>query len=518
MAFDATTLFGGAAIAAVIAMWGTIKDLWARVASLIVVTIELDNDLAEAMGLYAWSSGKFRRSPFGMRKFMGWSEYVRPRKRIEVVGFEFFSTQSTVFWKGYRPLLIGWNEKEGHRDSLHVTFVRGFFQHDALILEALKYFNDSKSVRTRNGRRFKIQKLHGTGRVTFDLASDRDRGHADAGGSSPQVSANAEGRPIGLTYDELGLASDGASSLDRMALSGEVDAAVVEAQRWLAGKNWYEARHIPWRRGWLLHGKPGTGKTTLARSVAQSLDLPIKVFDLGSMTNQEFQRHWERACSENPCMVLIEDLDGVFDGRTNVLGDNGGGLTFDTFLNALSGVQSADGVFVVITTNHLDKVDSALGQVKDGMSTRPGRLDRVLELANPDHEGRLKIAQRILDAYPDLIARVVEEGTKDTGAQFQERCTSLALARYWADKQAPASKESGVPLAWRCGQSDVDAMSVQGKSVSCNHPDAGPETNGASGELDDPEMLGGYSGARIDRIDNVTGSAFGLPSQTEDRY
>lgn len=80
-------------------------------------------------------------------------------------------------------------------------------------------------------------------------------------------------------------------------------------------------------------------------------------------------------------IALIEDIDGVFHGRQNVLrGESGQGsrLTFDCVLNCLSGVQTADGVFTVITTNHLELVDPALGRpMASGDASRPGRLDHL---------------------------------------------------------------------------------------------------------------------------------------------
>jgi SpoVK/Ycf46/Vps4 family AAA+-type ATPase len=139
-----------------------------------------------------------------------------------------------------------------------------------------------------------------------------------------------------------------------------------------------------------------------------------------------------------PCIALIEDIDGVFHGRKNISGGNaemsaflrnaemmgrdgqdgqGGdgedtisqpkeasgedgegrqqrqmrrpqipmnsGLTFDCLLNVLDGVERLEGVFVIITTNDITKVDPAIGQpTGDNGSTRPGRIDRVIELRN----------------------------------------------------------------------------------------------------------------------------------------
>ena len=60
-------------------------------------------------------------------------------------------------------------------------------------------------------------------------------------------------------------------------------------------------------------------------------------------------------------------------------------------------------------------------------STRPGRIDRVLELGELDEAGRRKLASRILEEWPGEWETVIDEGLGDTAAQFQERCTRRAL-------------------------------------------------------------------------------------------
>ena len=82
----------------------------------------------------------------------------------------------------------------------------------------------------------------------------------------------------------------------------------------------------------------------------------------------------------------------------------------------------------MITTNRLDRVDPALGLPDPHTgSTRPGRIDRVLEMRPLDEPGRRKLASRVLQDWPGEWERLVEDGVGDTGAQFQERCGRRAL-------------------------------------------------------------------------------------------
>ena len=124
-----------------------------------------------------------------------------------------------------------------------------------------------------------------------------------------------------------------------------------------------------------------------------------------------------------PCVALFEDIDAVFEGRENKVG---GHLTFDCLLNCIDGIERTDGVLLVITTNHLDRLDPALGVPSAQVSTRPGRIDRVLELHGLDDAGRLHLCKRILPEWPETWEETIRLGTDETGAQFQERCFQLA--------------------------------------------------------------------------------------------
>ena len=153
--------------------------------------------------------------------------------------------------------------------------------------------------------------------------------------------------------------------------------------------------------------------------------MPVHVFDLASMTNQELKLAWREMLTNAPCMALLEDIDAVFHGRENrapqgMMGGSGG-LTFDTLLNCIDGIERVDGMLLVITTNHIDTVDDAL-------KNRPGRVDTVVKFENLDHDGRVKMAKRILE--DGVVAeRMAKDYSHDSGAAFQERCFREALRR-----------------------------------------------------------------------------------------
>src|SRR5262245_17861854 len=232
-------------------------------------------------------------------------------------------------------------------------------------------------------------------------------------------------RLLGITPEQLGKAplSKG-RALDNLIFPQRVKDLIHEIELWRTSRDWYTDKGISWKRGWLLYGPPGTGKTALARAFAEDLNMPIYVFNLAEMGNHQLLKAWSELQVNVPCIALFEDIDNVFHGRENIsrkhgmmplfMGGDGkkeddkGGmsltpLTFDCFLNCLDGVERSDGVFTIITTNDIGKVDPALGQPRklpDGsvefISTRPGRIDKAVELGYMEPEDKKLLAKRIL--------------------------------------------------------------------------------------------------------------------------
>ncbi|KAJ7648733.1 P-loop containing nucleoside triphosphate hydrolase protein [Mycena polygramma] len=159
---------------------------------------------------------------------------------------------------------------------------------------------------------------------------------------------------------------------------------VDDARDFLGSKAWYAARGIPFRRGYLLHGAPGSGKTSIITSIAGELGLNVYIVSL-SRTGLDDSKLTE-LISELPekCIALMEDIDAAFTQSLNRDADPSADqdpdesaeapasrLSLSGLLNALDGVAAQEGRLLYATTNKYAALDPAL--------CRPGRMDVHVE-------------------------------------------------------------------------------------------------------------------------------------------
>lgn len=149
-----------------------------------------------------------------------------------------------------------------------------------------------------------------------------------------------------------------------------IDDIVVDIRNFLAAESWYAERGVPWRRGYLLHGPPGTGKTSLIRALSGAFDRDLALLNIASDRLDDIKLATLMAEIPERSIIVLEDIDAAFNGRTSQ--DAGKGITFSGLLNALDGILSQDGRILFMTTNHPERLDPAL--------VRPGRIDRKYEL------------------------------------------------------------------------------------------------------------------------------------------
>jgi len=137
---------------------------------------------------------------------------------------------------------------------------------------------------------------------------------------------------------------------------------------------WYRDRGIPYRRGYLLHGPPGCGKTSFITALAGELEYSICVLNLSDRSMSDDRLQHRLADAPENSLILLEDIDAAFvsreDSSVNDAAYKGlNRLTFSGLLNAIDGVTSTEGRIVFMTTNYIERLDPAL--------IRPGRVDCI---------------------------------------------------------------------------------------------------------------------------------------------
>lgn len=199
---------------------------------------------------------------------------------------------------------------------------------------------------------------------------------------TPDACIEALERIVAAKADYLG---DG-PSLEVLDGYGEAKAwglaAAADLQAYRAGRLGWEAID---HRGLLLSGPPGVGKTSFAKALAKSARVPLVATSVAewnassylSGTLQAIRKVFAQASSQAPCILFIDELDGISD-RAQIRGEHVQYWTqiVNLFLELLAGVDERPGVVVVAATNHPDQIDPAV--------KRAGRLDREIEIARPD--------------------------------------------------------------------------------------------------------------------------------------
>lgn len=178
----------------------------------------------------------------------------------------------------------------------------------------------------------------------------------------------------------------------------------------------YRRNNIPIKRGLILHGPPGTGKTMLGKVISSTIDATfIWVTPKDVQFAKDVYEIFEMGRGLSPTVLFFEDLDlyastRSHTGNTEVLGE---------FLAQMDGFIENEDIFVIGTTNDIKAIEPAL---KD----RPSRFDTIIEFKPLDNEGQRKLLMRswegsIIDGDPDQLADEVSGMTKDlTGAELKE--------------------------------------------------------------------------------------------------
>jgi len=222
----------------------------------------------------------------------------------------------------------------------------------------------------------------------------------------------------------------------------EKERLVRDVARFRQAKTRYAQLGVPYHRGYLLYGLPGTGKTSLVSALAGHFGLSIYVVNLTQFNDRTLTHAVNQVPSNS--ILLFEDIDCMKTAKSRDVtqmqkqdskaasnaGDNG--VTLSGLLNVLDGFYAPSNVLFVMTTNHIEALDEAL--------LRPGRIDYKLYLGKASDRQKMELYRRFFPDASELEALefVAEQASAETMAEFQGR---LLAREQGLGSSAPQSEQ-----------------------------------------------------------------------------
>jgi AAA+ superfamily predicted ATPase len=219
------------------------------------------------------------------------------------------------------------------------------------------------------------------------------------------------------------------ASFDNLILDESLQRTLrKDFQNFLASRAEYEALGVPWRRGVLLLGPPGNGKTQCLRALTAELGLPtLYVQSLKTRYETEeamLKKVFERARQLRPCILIFEDLDAMITSANR-----------SVFLNQMDGFDKNIGLIVIATTNHPESLDPAI-------LDRPSRFDRKVHFPLPasrERERYMQLWRKKLGARATWSAEVetkLVQGTEGFSFAYLQELLMSALLRLADEKDS----------------------------------------------------------------------------------
>eukprot|EP00667_Euglena_gracilis_P012132 EG_transcript_12438 len=174
---------------------------------------------------------------------------------------------------------------------------------------------------------------------------------------------------------------------------------VRDVKHFLSKGDEYNSLGIPYRRGYLLYGPPGCGKSSFIYALAGEVDMAICVLNLSNKYLTDDSLPQLLGSAPEPSIILVEDVDHAFTQHSRI--------SLSGLLNAIDGVAAQEGRLLFMTTNHLERLEPAL--------IRPGRVDVQEEFG---HATPQQIEDMFCRFFPDHVGRCREFAEVFRGQQL----------------------------------------------------------------------------------------------------
>ncbi|TVY85026.1 putative ATPase [Lachnellula suecica] len=216
------------------------------------------------------------------------------------------------------------------------------------------------------------------------------------------------------------------ASWDEVILNQDMKNSLMkDVQGFFDNQQLYKTLGVPWKRGVILHGVPGNGKTISLKALINFLakrpdpvpSLYVKSFDSCNGPKPSVRSIFTHARKMAPCLLIFEDLDSIVEEKTR-----------SYFLNEVDGLESNDGILMIGSTNHLDKLDPSIAK-------RPSRFDRKYHFKVPNEEDRAaysrywrqKVDKSKLVEFPEALCPIIARLTEGFSFAYLKELFVIAL-------------------------------------------------------------------------------------------
>jgi ATP-dependent Zn protease len=433
-----------ALIGSLIACWNHVRSIIVNIFSLVVrndvissdrTSIEFIHKILDDIKIIHWGNKKYNDNWLYNYKFQTGLYAITP-----------LYNSYFVIYKKCVPLIL---TKEGH--GIKITYLFKTFNvdkimemvHQTRLTEQLEEREKERKAAENNKIGFYLYERHGSDIMSSPISTGEKASTSSdskAESSAPALTSNEynifdkirtfkhKSSIIGMNYDEF-LESKKDKDIPKMEYywSDEAKQLDSEIDFWLNSRKWFHDRKICWKRGVLLYGPPGTGKTKMVVECAKKNQIPVKRLNISNMSDTEFVSYFTTD-GYREIIILIEDIDAVFEKRDNILNKSQKMkqlLSFDVLINTISGMKENSGILTIITTNKPELLDEAL--------IRPGRIDKRIETGVLCEEGRRFIAHNILRDWPETMEEIIKKCSNCVAAEFENLCIEVAVKKFHED-------------------------------------------------------------------------------------